>query len=455
VAVIGQAPRLRVKRLRGCGHWVWVESASSDRGGRPGAASRWRWAATPGRRGAGGDRAAAGRALGVDDATGGRWRSVEGLLPGGAQGVTPAVDTQRMTTQAAAPAGATAPHSPDDTARHGAPTTDATGAPDRLDAARRPIAPTAPTASRTGMQVLLDGWERETRQFAALLRDGPPDAAWLARFEASCRQQAALATGDPDTALYVLLQAAVSAPDRYSAHHSMLCAVAGELCARQMQWPDAERAALQRAALSMNVAMAALQDTLARQSAALSRSQREQVEAHAERGAAMLAYAGVGDALWLDTVRWHHGRGRGAAPAAGGADGAQRLAHLLQRVDVYTAKLSRRVSREPMSPALAARQACLDERQRPDALGATLLRAVGVYPPGCCVTLANGETGIVIRRGARAHTPVVAALRRADGGLFVPPVRRDTAQAKHAITMGLPARELHVHLDHLRTLMCG
>lgn len=310
-----------------------------------------------------------------------------------------------------------------------------------------PPSPAAsPVAARASVADTLAAWEHEIRQFAALLRDAGPNVAWLERFDASSQRQAALAQADPDAALFILLQAAVSDCDAYSAHHSMLCAVVAGLCCRLCAWPDGEQAALQRAALSMNVSMASLQNALARQAQRLTPSQRAQVDGHAEQSAAMLAAAGVTDALWLDTVRGHHGpAGDGQAPEA-------RLAALLQRVDVYTAKLSRRASREPLSPALAARQTCLDEAARPDPLGALLLRAVGVYPPGCCVALANDELGIVVRRGEKAHTPVVAALRRSAGGLLMPPARRDTALARFTITMGRAARDINVRIDALRTL---
>lgn len=297
-----------------------------------------------------------------------------------------------------------------------------------------------PPAART-----LTAWEHEIRQFAMLLREQAPDAAWLGRLEDTWQRQASLAQADADTALYVLLQAAVLDPGAYSAHHSMLCATVAGLCSQLCGWPDAERAALQRAALSMNLSMAPLQDVLVRQAQKLTAAQREQVDSHPVRSAEMLAGAGVTDALWLDVVRGHHDRHAGQAPAA-------RLAALLHRVDVYTAKLSRRVAREPLSPALAARQTCLDEAGRPDALGAVLLRAVGVYPPGCCVALASDELGVVVRRGAKAHTPLVAVLRRGDGGLLAPPMRRDTAQPRFAIVMGRPASDLNVRIDHLRTL---
>jgi HD-GYP domain-containing protein (c-di-GMP phosphodiesterase class II) len=225
-----------------------------------------------------------------------------------------------------------------------------------------------------------------------------------------------------------------------------------ELCAHWFDWPTHEIDALLRAALTMNVSMSATQDALARQSGPLSDLQRIEIDQHAERSAAMLASAGVSDALWLDVVRQHH-----AEPSVESVTStpALRLAELLHRVDVYTAKLSRRVSRDPVSPALAARDACLNAQGTPDAIGVTLLRVIGLYPPGSFVLLRSGEVGVVVKRGAKAHTPVVALLRRADGGLYSPPVPRDTAVHKQAVLRGVRLAEVKVRVNHERALACA
>jgi hypothetical protein len=293
----------------------------------------------------------------------------------------------------------------------------------------------------------LDDWEHAQRQWAVLLRQNAPDAAWLVQFEAAAERLRLLARRDPDAALYVLLQAAADNLGRYGTHHALLCAVVCDLCAQGQSWPADEVDALWRAALAMNLALTVMQDSLARQIGPLSAAQREQVDTHAEAGARLLAEAGVSDALWLELVRRHHERGDAAA-----ASPADRLVGLLNRVDIYTAKLSRRATREPTSPAIAARDACLDAERRPDAIGGALLRTLGLYPPGCFVQLASGEVGVVIRRGAKAHTPVVAALRRQDGGLYLQPLRRDTALARYAITRGVNATAVRVHMNHPRTL---
>lgn len=296
----------------------------------------------------------------------------------------------------------------------------------------------------------LQGWDDCKRQIAGLLRVVEPDGAWAGRLQAAAAQMRELAARDPDAGLYLLMQTAATEVDRYSAHHAMLCALVGELCATWFEWPAQEVQTLVLAALTMNISMSATQDALARQADPLSQAQREEVESHAQRSAALLAKAGVHDALWLEAVRRHHEKGTRDAELP--AQPEARLAQLLHRVDVYTAKLSRRATRQPASPALAARDACLSPAGVPDPVGAALLRVLGLYPPGSFVLLRSGETAIVVRRGAKAHTPLVAALRRADGGLYMPPVRRDTALSRQAVLRGVGIGEVKVRLDHLRVL---
>ena len=73
----------------------------------------------------------------------------------------------------------------------------------------------------------------------------------------------------------------------------------------------------------------------------------------------------------------------------------------------------------------------------PDAIGATLLRVLGLYPPGSYVLLANGEVGVVTCRGAKGHTRVVAILVRASGAIVGRPHLRDTSLAEFVVQRSL------------------
>ena len=69
--------------------------------------------------------------------------------------------------------------------------------------------------------------------------------------------------------------------------------------------------------------------------------------------------------------------------------------------------------------------------------------------------LVNGESAVVIVRGAKAHTPIVASVRRKDGGLLMQPVRRDTLQMGFAVKRGVQPSSVRVILNHLRILACA
>lgn len=296
----------------------------------------------------------------------------------------------------------------------------------------------------------LEAWDQLIRKVTRVLVSSDFNADWAQRFCAVTTDVRDLTLNNPDMALYVLTLGNGTSVDTYSAQHAMVCLVIAELAATWLEWPEVEKLALARAALSMNVSMTSLQDSLARQSHSITDEQRLLVSEHAAASAELLTKAGVEDRLWLYTVQNHH-----TVPkkmAADSSDAGRRTAELLRRVDIYTAKLSRRGSRVSVTPATAARDACLDAAGNPDSIGATLLRIVGLYPPGTFVELANGETAVVVKRGDKAHTPIVASLRRQDGGLLMQPQRRDTRRPAFAVRRGLRPDQVRVQFDHRRAL---
>jgi hypothetical protein len=276
------------------------------------------------------------------------------------------------------------------------------------------------------------------------------ETAWLDRLSKLADRVRELTAQDPDVALYMMLQAATNDTENYSANHAMFCAVVADLCAAHFEWPDAEALSVQNAALTMNVGMLLMQNSMAQQGESLSPAQKLRVEDHPQRSVELLKSAGVDDPLWLEIVRRHHrpiDEGESCDPATS----QQRLAQLLQRIDVFTAKLSKRKTRPGSTATVAARDACLDSSSGlPDATGATMLRVLGLYPPGSFVRLASGEIGVVVRRGGKAHTPVVACVRREDGGVITQPIVRDTGSRPYAVQRSLSADEAKIRLDHER-----
>ena len=91
---------------------------------------------------------------------------------------------------------------------------------------------------------------------------------------------------------------------------------------------------------------------------------------------------------------------------------------LLQRADIFGARLAPRVARLPMPVTAAMQASYYDEEHRVDEAGAALVKTLGVYPPGAFVRLATQEVAVVLRRGATATTPRVAVVMNRDGSVM-------------------------------------
>ena len=260
---------------------------------------------------------------------------------------------------------------------------------------------------------------------------------------------------NPDGALFALFHLAASEIQLYSATHSMLVSVMCALAARDvLGWAPHLVDSVCKAALTMNIAMTELQDRLAAQNEPPTHAQREQIDEHPGRSQALLIGFGMHDALCLEAVRSHHATGPGPLSAR---TMGQRMARLLQRADKFAAHLSPRSSRRPDSAATAMQAVYFDEQRAIDEAGAALIKAVGVYSPGALVRLANGETGVVVRRGANTTMPRVAILVNRDGIPTGEHPLRDTSQRDLRITSSVAASDckVQIQLDRMLALTAG
>jgi HD-GYP domain-containing protein (c-di-GMP phosphodiesterase class II) len=255
---------------------------------------------------------------------------------------------------------------------------------------------------------------------------------------------------NPNGALFALFHLSASEIRLYSATHAMLVSVMCSLAAREvLNWSPEQELTLCRAALTMNIGMTELQDRLAMQLTPPTLEQRKQIDLHAARSVQLLGEIGVTDMIWLETVRDHHSVPPG--PLASMSEG-RRMARLIQRADMFGARLAPRASRVPTSPA-AAMQACyFDENRQVDEVGAALIKAVGIYSPGSFVRLSTNEVAIVIQRGLNTTTPKVAVLINREGIPTSEPVIRDTSQREYRIVASVPHRDVKVQINLQRLL---
>lgn len=248
----------------------------------------------------------------------------------------------------------------------------------------------------------------------------------------------------PDATLLSLIFLSAQKTRNYSATHAMLVACVCMMTAQNvLRWPEARVLRLGRAALSMNIAMTELQDLLTLQTSPLSASQMALVENHAHRSETLLRQMGVADETWLEAVRCHHHRLPG--PLADKSEG-QQMARLIQRADIFAARLSPRAARWPMPVTAAMQASYYDEEQQADEAGAALVKALGIYPPGAFVRLASQEVAVVLRRGTTATTPRVAVVLNRAGLPTGEPIRRDTAQPQWKIAGPVAHKDVRVQI---------
>ena len=262
------------------------------------------------------------------------------------------------------------------------------------------------------------------------------------RLEGIKTRALALLKENPDDSLFCLYQALGDESLGYCATHALLCFVICELTAQKLGWGVADREPLHGAALTMNIAMAREQDSMARQSSALTDWQRSLIQDHPARGAEVLAGFGWDDADLIDTVRWHH---LPEEPTAIPRNLARR--RLLSLADSFVAQTVARKTRAAQSAVKAVKTMVLGAEGDSVGLSSALAQAVGFYPPGSYVMLANGETAVSAQRGQRANTPWVISVLDKDSMPVTAYVCRDSSQAAYAIQSPVTFDKLRVSIQ--------
>lgn len=235
--------------------------------------------------------------------------------------------------------------------------------------------------------------------------------------------------------------------ESHTVAHCLSTAILCSLLSKRLDWPDERRRSAICAALTMNLGMFDLQQRLQRQATPLTPPQQAQIDGHPAAACEALRKIGVTDSIWLDAVAQHHekpgGKGYPQHLEQPAEDG-----QLLRLIDVFFARASVRADRHPLPPAQIVRALFVEDGQGPyGSLVASLVKYLGIYPPGSFVKLANGETGVVFRAGESANTPIVASVTTASGIPAMQPVRRDTSREGFAIAATVAPDKVSVGYD--------
>lgn len=248
---------------------------------------------------------------------------------------------------------------------------------------------------------------------------------------------------DLDIGIYVAMRQDPKRLPVYGLTHSLYTAMACGLAAGRLAWSEPEIERLVCAALTMNLPIIDLQGRLATQGNKPTEAQFERLRAHPQQAAQQLAAAGVADGDWLQAVRQHHERRDGTGYPSGTREPSP-LAVALRQADVLLAKVSPREGRAPLPIQQAHREMFAEDGGGPFA--SALIKEFGIYPPGDFVQLKSGEMAVVVRRGATATTPEVAAITDRKGVPVTSSARRDSAKPEFAIVGPAPDKKLVLRL---------
>lgn len=235
--------------------------------------------------------------------------------------------------------------------------------------------------------------------------------------------------------------------ESYAVSHSLNTAILCAILVRQIGWLPARQSSTICAALTMNLGMLGIQQRLSRQATPLTPAQLAQVQAHPESSLAALKSLGVDDPIWLEAVRQHHENPAGSGYPQHLTEPTEE-GQVLRLFDIFCARASVRADRRPLPPAQVVRTLFVEEGKGAcAALIASLVKTIGIYPPGSFVKLANGEVGVVFRHGESPGTPVVAAVANASGMPTMQPVRRETQRETFAISSAVAPDKVTVGYD--------
>ncbi len=299
-------------------------------------------------------------------------------------------------------------------------------------------------------------WNSIHMRASTLLHEAENARMFLPRLEAICEAISIMVRRMPDQSLYLLIHQSSTSVDDYSTHHALLTTAVSCLVADQLELGKEDVDLIMRSALTMNIAMTELQDKLALQSDPLNPHQREIILSHPIEGSRILRACGVEDKRWLNVVEDHHETKDGRGYPGGKRDFEIGVASkVVHQADLFAARLSPRKGRAALAANLAARKAYLGADGQPDNIGASLVKKLGIYPPGSFVQLASGETAVVVRRGLMANKPRAAAIVNSLGQPYTKPQLRETSDKVHEIRGALPADSIKTTISHERILPLG
>ncbi len=273
---------------------------------------------------------------------------------------------------------------------------------------------------------VLDTIRQNSHRLLLSMLAGKKDPDYRFRILKICKVIQKLCTENRDAVLGAII---LDQKSLYTQIHPILCALLTELLLRQKNVPENSRQKVIAAALTQNLGMMELQESLTRQTTVLTEAQKQRIREHPALSRKILQQHGIQDKDWLESVQNHHEKPDGSGYPKGLTQAEIGLyARVLSLADIYSAMVLPRKYRDGFFVKRALREIFLQRGSSVDkTLAELLIQEIGIYPPGAFVTLKNGDTAIVIHRGhSQANQPIVLPVLSAHGEHY------STAQRKQA-----------------------
>ncbi|MDH5183247.1 MAG: HD domain-containing protein [Gammaproteobacteria bacterium] len=223
----------------------------------------------------------------------------------------------------------------------------------------------------------------------------------------------------------------------YSITHSLHTAILSALLALHCGIKDTSLQRIVSAALTANLGMLDLQDSLENYMGELTDEQREKINAHPDASAVILQANVTDDEQWLAMVAQHH-ENLDASGYPNGLQGEQILtgARIIAIADRYSAMVSKHVYHKQMRASAVLKLFFQDKGSTLDEdLCLKFIHLMGVFPPGSFVQLENSECAIVTAHShnKNQHWPLVSSYKGMDGHFYISPLKRDTNLSQYKI----------------------
>ena len=288
-------------------------------------------------------------------------------------------------------------------------------------------------------------WAALIQRLNPLLLNPLSSADFVSEITSVSRDLIRLIGCDPDVAIFQIVNPTKASFLNYGVEHSIHTAVMMSLIAKHKEWSDIQAVHAVCAALTMNLSMTQLQTDLASQAEPPDQDQKMTIVQHPTRSRDMLIKLGVIQLEWLRAVHEHHEQHNGSGYPQG-LRTVSPLSDALRTCDMFCAKLSERASRTKLLPTRAAQE--IFRQNSYGYFGATIVRLLGMYPPGCLVRLLSGCTGVVLQRTNDPMRPRVALLTHDNGQIRETPLYSATGVGPGSGIMGAVAdNELAQHFN--------